>query len=162
LGSLAHGFAQVVILLTGEEAPEYQQALMKQVEIAQSILDGLGYAKDAITLLQAEDAPALQKALGFLSARESLCPLATFAFANEKRETLEAALEHLMLHWPCPLVLLLVVCWLTKTLVPCVCLVLALAPRAHYVTIQKRLNYLLLSVTVCSVVCVLILAQKMH
>ena len=98
LGSLAHGFAQVAILLTGEEAPEYQQALMKQIEIAQSILDGLGYAKDAITLLQAEDASALQTALGFLSARESLCPLATFAFANEKRETLEAALEHLMAH----------------------------------------------------------------
>jgi ferredoxin len=98
LGSLAHGFAQVAILLSGEEAPEYQQALTTQVTVAQSMLEGLGYAKDSIVLLQADSAQALEKQVIALSAKAALCPAATFAFANEKRETLEAALEHLMLH----------------------------------------------------------------
>ncbi len=98
LGSLAHGFAQVAILLSGDEAPEYQQALATQVAVAQSMLEGLGYAKDSIVLLQADSPQALEKQVEGLVAKAALCPAATFAFANEKRETLEAALEHLMLH----------------------------------------------------------------
>ena len=96
--SLAHGFSQVAILLSGEEAPEYQDALAKQVNVAQSILDGLGYAKDSIILLQADSSAGLEKAVSQISERPTLCPVATFAFATEKRETLEAALEHLMIH----------------------------------------------------------------
>jgi ferredoxin len=36
--------------------------------------------------------------LSTVIAIDTLCPPATFAFSNEKRETLEAALEHLMAH----------------------------------------------------------------
>ena len=100
LGCLAHGYGQVAILLSGEEAPEYQQALMQQVDLAQSILHGLGYDKNSVVLLQAEDPKSLQATIGGLIVRAAICPSATFAFALEKRETLEAALEHLMKHAP--------------------------------------------------------------
>ncbi|MEY4625062.1 MAG: hypothetical protein RL061_587, partial [Pseudomonadota bacterium] len=98
LGIIAHGFSQVVILLSGEEAPEYQAALAQQVRHACSILEGLGYAKDSVVLLQADVANILDKQLASLRPSDALCPPATFAFSDEKRETLEAALEHLMVH----------------------------------------------------------------
>ena len=94
LGSLTHGFAQVAILLSGEEAPEYQQALTQQIDIAQSILQGLGYAKDSILLLRADTASALQQVMATLLARSAICPVATFAFAIEKRETLDTRHTH--------------------------------------------------------------------
>jgi ferredoxin len=98
LASLAHGFGQVAVLLSGEEAPEYQKALSDQVKLACSLMEGLGYAKDRVVLLQADSAVALEKSLSTVIAIDTLCPPATFAFSNEKRETLEAALEHLMAH----------------------------------------------------------------
>ena len=98
LGIIAHGFSQVAILLSGEEAPEYQAALSQQVGHACSILEGLGYAKDSVVLLQADVANILDKQLASLRPSDALCPPATFAFSDEKRETLEAALEHLMAH----------------------------------------------------------------
>ncbi len=98
LACLAHGYAQVAILLSGEEAPEYREALSNQVTFAQTVLEGLGYAKDGVVLLQTDDAIQLDQQVNALSSRSVLCPTATFAFATEKRETLEAALEHLMQH----------------------------------------------------------------
>lgn len=98
LASLAHGYGQVAILLSGEEAPEYRVAMLAQVNFAQSLLEGLGYAKDGVILLQTEDPIQLDQQVNGLGAKSVLCPMATFAFASEKRETLEAALEHLMQH----------------------------------------------------------------
>jgi ferredoxin len=98
LGIIAHGFSKVAILLSGEEAPEYQVALSQQVGHACLILEGLGYAKDSVVLLQANDPNSLDKQLASLLPSDVLCPPATFAFSDEKRETLEASLEHLMAH----------------------------------------------------------------
>lgn len=98
LASLAHGFSQVAVLLSGEEAPEYQKAISDQVKLACSLTEGLGYAKDRIVLLQADSSVTLEKAMSSFVATDALCPPATFGFSNEKRETLEAALEHLMAH----------------------------------------------------------------
>jgi NAD-dependent dihydropyrimidine dehydrogenase PreA subunit len=44
LAAIAQGASQVWVLLTDEEAPEYRQALQEQMDVAQALLTGLGYA----------------------------------------------------------------------------------------------------------------------
>jgi ferredoxin len=52
LTAIAQGAAQVWVLLTEEEAPEYRQALTEQMAVAQAVLTGLGYAGEHFKLLQ--------------------------------------------------------------------------------------------------------------
>jgi ferredoxin len=114
LSALAHGAGEIVLLASGEEVAEYLQALEQQVHLANRILQELGYAShtqsririitsttdaiDQLDLLKKFDQQLKQ-----ISAYPRLCELATFAVSKEKRETLEAALEHLIRHAPKPL-----------------------------------------------------------
>ena len=43
LAALAHGASQVVVLLSGHEAPQYREALHFQMRIADTIAQALGY-----------------------------------------------------------------------------------------------------------------------
>ncbi|MEY4121494.1 MAG: hypothetical protein RLZZ457_332, partial [Pseudomonadota bacterium] len=45
LTALAYGAAQVLVLHTAEEAPQYAEGLQAQMQQAQALLEGLGYAK---------------------------------------------------------------------------------------------------------------------
>lgn len=114
LSALAHGAGEIILLASGEEASEYLQALEKQVHLAQSILQELGYvsaaspririiesSKDAID--QIDVLKKLDQQLNQFPALPKLAEVATFAASKEKRETLEAALEHLIRHAPKPL-----------------------------------------------------------
>jgi ferredoxin len=100
LGALTYGFAEVTLLLSGDEDPAYRAALEGQVDLANSILKAFGF-DGRIHLLMAEsveDLQTLSKAMGGLRQRgplQSICTPASFGFSNQKRETLEAALEHL-------------------------------------------------------------------
>lgn len=105
LSAIAFGATQVAVLLTGEEAPQYQDALKVQMDVAQRILNGLGYAGQHLHLLQATEVAALD---GALQEVASLCPVAPaeparFAVAPEKRTTLSLALDHLVALAPEPL-----------------------------------------------------------
>ena len=100
LGAMAYGFAEVVLLLSGDEDPAYRAALEGQAQLANAILKAYGF-DDRIQLVMADSAEDLQvvsKAMGALRQRgalNSICTPASFGLSNQKRETLEAVLEHL-------------------------------------------------------------------
>ena len=101
LGAIAFGASKVVVLTTGEEAPQYLDALCEQMEVAQGILNGLGYAGIHLTMLRTNHLTDLDRELGLLaSARTGVPAPARFALAQEKRATLELALDHLIEHAP--------------------------------------------------------------
>ena len=100
LGAMTYGFAEVVLLLSGDEDPAYRAALEGQAQLANAILKAYGF-EDRIQLVMADSAQDLQvasKAMGALRQRgalNSICTPASFGLSNQKRETLEAVLEHL-------------------------------------------------------------------
>ncbi|MGO4393801.1 4Fe-4S binding protein [Variovorax sp. M-6] len=98
LAAVAFGASQVLVLATGEEAPTYLAALGKQMDIAQSLLRGLGYMGTHFRLIEAATPEVLDAALAGLGASRQQRPAkpARFAVGAEKRSTLELALDHLM------------------------------------------------------------------
>jgi len=107
LTALAYGAAQVLVLHTAEEAPQYAEGLQAQMQQAQALLEGLGYAKPGqmpVQLLHATQAMALDAELQRLTTGKqrlsSSVPLATFAVTAEKRSTLGLVVDHLLDHAP--------------------------------------------------------------
>ena len=94
LVALAYGASQVAVLLTGEEAPGYREALQAQMAIAETILQGLGFGGQHVRLFEGDPA-ALDRALwDWLPARSVATP-ATFAAGSDKRTSVFMAIEHL-------------------------------------------------------------------
>ena len=107
LTALAYGAAQVLVLQTAEEAPQYAEGLQAQMQQAQALLEGLGYAKPSrmpVQLLRATQATELDAELQRLTTGaqrlSSAVPLATFAVTAEKRSTLGLVVDHLLDHAP--------------------------------------------------------------
>ena len=98
LSAIAFGATQVVVLFTGEEAPTYRDAIRKQMEIAQALLRGLGYAGTHFLAIDAAAPEQLDAALAGLRATRQQVPAnpARFAVSAEKRSTLEMTLDHLL------------------------------------------------------------------
>ncbi|MEF7617248.1 4Fe-4S dicluster domain-containing protein [Aquincola sp. MAHUQ-54] len=101
LAAIAYGASQVWVLLTGDEAPPYRQALAEQVAVGQALLSGMGYAGEHLRLIEAADTRALDAALRAPPAQGVARP-AAFALQADKRGTLELALEHLLASAPAP------------------------------------------------------------
>ncbi len=102
LAALAYGASQIGVLLTGEEAPEYREALEREMRVGAAIAQALGYQGEHFLLFDATDARTLDDALW--SSRPAL-PVrspAVFAVTNDKRATCGFALEHLARHAPTP------------------------------------------------------------
>jgi ferredoxin len=104
LSAVAFGASQIVVLVTDEEAPQYLDGLEAQMAVAQAILHGLGYAGTHLKLLRARNPMDLDAGLQALSQTRQTVPgaAARFAVAQEKRSTLELALDHLIVHAPLP------------------------------------------------------------
>ena len=101
LAAVALGASQVAVLTTAEEAPQYVDALRQQMDVAQAILGGLGYAGTHFTLMRARDLAELDRELALLAGnRAGVCEPAAFSAVAEKRATLELALDHLLEHAP--------------------------------------------------------------
>jgi len=105
LATLAYGAAGVAILAAGDVAPQYISALGEQMTIAQTVLDGLGYAGPHFQLVQTggagpEAAQELALALRHAPRGATCTTPATFHLAAEKRNTLDYALDHLHTHAP--------------------------------------------------------------
>ncbi len=107
LMALAYGAAQVLVLHTAEEAPQYADGLQAQMAQAQAMLEGLGYAKAAqmpVQLLHATQALELDAELQRLTTGKqrlsSTVPAATFAVMADKRSTLSMVVDHLLEHAP--------------------------------------------------------------
>ena len=102
LSAVAQGASQVVVLATGEEAPDYVRGLESQMAVAQAVLQGLGYTGTHLRVVRSETAAALDAGLQSLSATRQRVPAvaARFAAVQEKRSTLDMALDHLITHAP--------------------------------------------------------------
>jgi ferredoxin len=102
LSAIAMGASQVVVLTSDEEAPDYLTGLQQQMDVAQTLLRGLGYTGTHVALARAHDADSLDKALQALAQTRQTVPAAParFAIAAEKRSTLDFALDHLITHAP--------------------------------------------------------------
>lgn len=98
LTAIAYGASNIIILMTDEEAPEYRLALQEQVTLAQTMLNGLGYSGQHMHLLQIEEAAQLEAALYAISPAQAPAVPATFNVAQDKRVTLDFAIDHLYKH----------------------------------------------------------------
>lgn len=101
LTAIAQGASQVWVLLTEEEAPEYRRALQEQMDVAQAVLTGLGYAGRHFALIEATELPALDAALR-QPAAATVKRAAAYAAQADKRATLELAVDHLLAQAPQP------------------------------------------------------------
>jgi ferredoxin len=95
MSALAYGAAQVAVLTTGAEAPQYAQALAAQIGIGSAVLGGLGYAGEGLRLLRAGSPQALEAALWDLPKGIAVPRAAGYNVALEKRVTLDFAIDHL-------------------------------------------------------------------
>jgi ferredoxin len=93
----------VAVLVTDEEAPAYLAGLAGQMTVAQAVMNGMGYTGVHFHLVHA--GAALDAELQKLARNRALVPAvaARFAVAQEKRSTLDMALDHLMTQAPAPL-----------------------------------------------------------
>ena len=100
LGALSYGFSEVVLLLSGDEDPAYRIALEEQSQLANAILQAYGF-DDRVHLVMAnsvDDLQTVSNAMGSLRQRgalKAICTPASFGLSDQKREALEAVLEHL-------------------------------------------------------------------
>lgn len=100
MAAIAFGASNIAVLMTDEEAQEYRQAVQNQMQVAQTILTGLGYAGQHFHLIQAETVAQLDLALFGMQQAQTPAVAALFNVAAEKRGTLDFALEHLYKHAP--------------------------------------------------------------
>lgn len=102
LSAIAFGASQVLVLSTADEAPQYVKRLSEQMALARAILGGLGYTGTHLQLLRADSVAELDASLKTLGQTRQKLPaaVARFAVAQEKRSTLDLALDHLLEHAP--------------------------------------------------------------
>lgn len=100
LAAIAYGASECVILSPSEEPEGYVEATRAQLGLGQTILGALGYRGEHLRLLQAEDWPALEREAWAWQAAQGVAAPAAFALTEDKRTTLELALEHLARHAP--------------------------------------------------------------
>jgi ferredoxin len=101
LAAICYGASQVVVIATAESR-SYVAALRAQMALAESLLDGLGYAGSHFRVLEESDAATLEEKLWALEPAASVAKAATFNLAPEKRTTLDFELDHLLKGAPQP------------------------------------------------------------
>ncbi len=102
LGALAYGASEVAVLATGSEAPEYAEALARQMGFAEAIVQALGYQGTHMHLLRAGESAALEAAIWSLRPALAVRTPAAFHWTADKRATITLAVEHLLSHAPTP------------------------------------------------------------
>lgn len=100
LAALAYGATHVAVLTTAQDAPQYVSALTQQIDIAQTILSGLGYEGVHLSLIQASTAAQLDAELAAIEPAQVPTQRALFNIVADKRSTLELAIDHLKTHAP--------------------------------------------------------------
>jgi len=96
LSAIAFGASQVWVLMTAEEAPDYRAAVAAQMQVAQTILAGLGLRGEHFRIVDATEPRALDAALQAAPA-QTVKQAARFSVQADKRATLDLAIEHLLL-----------------------------------------------------------------
>jgi ferredoxin len=97
LGAVAYGASGVVVITEGSEAPAYADAIKAEMQTGDTILAALGYGGNHFALC---GAAALAQQVSLLQASIVAASPAAFHLSNDKRATLEFAVEHLAKHAP--------------------------------------------------------------
>jgi ferredoxin len=100
LAAAAFGAAHVVVLSSGEEDLQYLAALRAQMAIGDTILGALGYEGTHFSVIEAREPLELSAAFEALAPARAVERAATFTVGNDKRTTIEFAVEHLAKHAP--------------------------------------------------------------
>jgi ferredoxin len=100
LSALALGAAQVRVLSTTHEAASYRRALDEQFALGSQLVASLGFAADALAVVAAADPSELDSALRATQPTAAVDVAAGFALSDEKRRSIEFALDHLRSHRP--------------------------------------------------------------
>jgi ferredoxin len=100
LSAVAFGASNVAVLSSGDEDPEYLAALREQMAIGAAILAGLGYEGTHFGVIEARETLELSAAFASLACAHAVETPATFAVGDDKRTTIEFAVEHLAKHAP--------------------------------------------------------------
>ena len=105
LSALAFGAGQVAVLVTDEEAPDYLEGLEDQMRVAQALVSGLGYKGVHFHLVRVTSVQGLDATLQGIGKGSAAVPSAParFAVTQEKRSTLDMAIDHLLTQAPAPL-----------------------------------------------------------
>jgi ferredoxin len=98
LSALAYGAAQVVIAASADTPRRSLLALTAQVDVARTLLAGMGHGADRLRLLAGCDAETLAAAFAEPAA-QALAP-ATYAALEEKRTVAFLAIDHLYAQAP--------------------------------------------------------------
>lgn len=96
LTAISYGVSNILLLSTGDEAPQYIDALEQEIEIAQTILAELGYTGRHIELLHVKNPLDLDVELQRIQPAQTPLQHASFNIAADKRNTLDFALDHLL------------------------------------------------------------------
>lgn len=100
LAAFCYGASGVMVLMTGEEAPQYAEAVARQMTIAQTVLSGLGYPGEHVQLVRAGTPEQLDKAMWHCPRGAVPQQAASFHLSADKRNTLDFVLDHLYKHAP--------------------------------------------------------------
>jgi ferredoxin len=100
LAAVAYGAGAITVLMTDEEAPQYRSAVAAQMDIANTILAGLGYTGGHCRLVQVSDPEQLGAALAQPIDTVEVAEAGAFQVMADKRNTLDLALSHLARHAP--------------------------------------------------------------
>jgi ferredoxin len=101
LPAIAYGASQVAVL-AGSADREYLAALREQMEFGEAILAGLGRDGLHFALIEAHDAESLASAFAALDPAPPAAAPAAFLPSNDKRTSIEFAVEHLAKLAPAP------------------------------------------------------------
>ena len=82
------------------EAPSYRQALNEQLALGSHLVASLGFAADALAVVVAASPAELDSALRATAPASAVAVAASFALSDEKRRSIEFALDHLRSHRP--------------------------------------------------------------
>jgi len=85
----------VVWWFTGAEAPQYRELLKREIGWAEALLAGLGLER-RLVIVDATDIAALEARLAILQTPAEVALAATFAVSEDKRRTIEFAVDHLI------------------------------------------------------------------
>tara|TARA_R110001599_G_scaffold159052_2_gene346239 strand:+ start:50605 stop:52704 length:2100 start_codon:yes stop_codon:yes gene_type:complete len=100
LAAFVYGAANISVMVTDEEAPQYVDALQQQMDLAQTILTGLGYAGQHLQLIRINSAAELDAFVNTLVPAQTVSVCATFNVAADKRTSLDLVFNHLHQHAP--------------------------------------------------------------
>jgi ferredoxin len=101
LAAICYGASQAVVVVT-PESRSYAEALREQMGLAQTILNGLGFAGSHFQVLNEADSKRLEQKLWALEPAVTVAKGAGFNLAPEKRTTLDYEFDHLLKNAPQP------------------------------------------------------------